>query len=142
MSYGLQISENNIEISGYESETNLVVDKEVEYNLFAVQLAFLFHAKVVPNLITIDAGPMLQYNGELDLQTNNEENLFIYLNNGNSLLANELEEVSQINANGAIGATLGLGAFKFRAQYIYGFTNILNKLNGNDSEFGPNLKIS
>ncbi|WP_411893982.1 hypothetical protein [Winogradskyella sp. A2] len=138
VSYGLQISENNIEISGYESETDLVVDKQVEYNLFAVQLAFLFHAKVVPNLLTIDAGPMLQYNGELDMQSNNEENLFIYLNNGNSLIANELEEVSQINANGAIGATLGLGAFKFRAQYIYGFTNILNKLNGNDSEFGPN----
>ncbi|WP_181855268.1 hypothetical protein [Winogradskyella sp. KYW1333] len=30
-----------------------------------------------------------------------------------------------------------MGAFKFRAQYVYGFTNILNKLNGNEAEFGP-----
>ena len=80
---------------------------------------------------------MLQYNGKLDLQSDNEENLYVYLNNGNNILAKELEEISQINLNGAIGATLGLGAFKFRAQYVYGFTNILNKLNGNEAEFGP-----
>ena len=67
---------------------------------------------------------MLQYNGKLDLQSDNEENRCLSLNNGNSILARELEEISQINLNGAIGATLGLGAFKFRAQYVYGFTNI------------------
>jgi len=137
VSYGLQISENNLKISGYETVIDLAGDKEIEYNLFAVQLAFLFHAKIAPNLLTIDAGPMIQYNGKLDLQSDNEENLYVYLNNGNSILAKELEEISQIILNGAIGATLGLGAFKFRAQYVYGFTNILNKLNGNEAEFGP-----
>jgi hypothetical protein len=137
MSYGLQISENNLEISGYETVIDLAGDKEIEYNLFAVQLGFLFHPKTAPSLLTIDAGQMLQYNGKLDLQSDNEENRCVYLNNGNSILARELEEILQINPNGAIGATLGLGAFKFRAQYVYGFTNILNKLNGNEAQFGP-----
>ena len=137
ISYGLQISSNSIEFSGYETDIDLVGDKQVEYDIMAVQLALLFHVKAVPNLLTIDVGPMIQYNGKLDLSSNNEENLYVYLNNGNSVLAKEIEEISQINANGAIGATIGLGAFKFRAQYIYGFTNILNKLNDNVTEIGP-----
>ncbi len=137
ISYGLQISSNSIEFSGYETDIDLVGDKQVEYDIMAVQLALLFHVKAVPNLLTIDVGPMIQYNGKLDLSSNNEENLYVYLNNGNSVLAKEIKEISQINANGAIGATIGLGAFKFRAQYIYGFTNILNKLNDNVTEIGP-----
>ncbi|MEN8885549.1 MAG: hypothetical protein ABF246_04105, partial [Winogradskyella sp.] len=31
--------------------------------------------------------------------------------------------------NGAAGATLGFKFLKVRLQYIYGFTNMLNKLN-------------
>lgn len=137
ISYGFQISSNSIEFSGYETDIDLVGDKQVEYDIMAVQLALLFHVKVVPNLLTIDAGPMIQYNGKLDLSSNNEENLYVYLNNGNSVLAKDIEEISQINANGAIGATIGFGAFKLRVQYIYGFTNILNKLNDNVTEIGP-----
>ncbi|MCA0131269.1 hypothetical protein [Winogradskyella alexanderae] len=137
VSYGLQISGNSIEFSGYESNLGTENDTQIEYDIFAAQLAFMFHAKVVPNLMTIDAGPMVQYNGKLDLNSNNEENLYVYLNNANSILAKDIEDISQINVNGAIGATIGLGAFKFRAQYIYGFSNILNKLNNTDSEIGP-----
>lgn len=94
MSYGLQISENNLEISGYETVIDLAGDKEIEYNLFAVQLGFLFHSKTTPSLLTIDVGQMLQYNGKLDLQSDNKENRCVYLNNGNSILARELEEIS------------------------------------------------
>ena len=137
VSYGLQISGNSIEFSGYESILGIENDKQIGYDIFAAQLAFMFHTKVVPNLLTIDAGPMVQYNGKLDLNSNNDENLYVYLNNGNSVLASDIEEISQINVNGAIGATIGVGAFKFRAQYIYGFTNILNKLNDKVSEIGP-----
>ena len=137
VSYGLQISGNKIEFSGYEQDIDIARDAQVEYDLLAVQLAFLFHVKAVPNLLTIDVGPMLQYNGKLDLNSATEENLYVYLNNDNALLASDIEEISQINVNGAIGATIGLGSFKFRAQYIYGFSNILNKLNDKVSEIGP-----
>ena len=142
VSYGLQISGNVINFSGYESNLTINTDTEVEYNLFAAQLAFLFHVKVVPNLLTIDAGPMIQYNGRLELESNNEENLYVYLNNGNSALAKDIEGISQINANGAFGATLGFGSIKLRAQYIYGFTNIFNKLNNKVSEIGPHSESS
>lgn len=47
--------------------------------------------------------------------------------------------------NGAVGASVGIRNFKLKAQYIYGFTNILKKLEnqsldtlGGDSRFKGN----
>ena len=56
--------------------------------------------------------------------------------------------LSQFNINGAIGASAGLDFIKLKVQYIYGFTNILKKLNtnnldlaGNDKSFKGNQSI-
>ena len=38
------------------------------------------------------------------------------------------------NSNGAIGLSAGISHFRLRAQYIYGFTNMLGKLNKNNLE--------
>jgi hypothetical protein len=138
VSYGMQLSENNIEIAGSELNTEVLTDKYVEYKMFAAQLSFMFHLKAIPNLLTLDVGPMLQYNGKLEAQSSNADNQFIYLDDEINLLAKDLEDISQFNVNGVLGATLGFGSFKLRAQYIYGFTNMLNKLNDeNGSEIGP-----
>ncbi|MFP4844559.1 hypothetical protein [Winogradskyella sp. PE311] len=131
ISYGMQLSENNLEISGFRFDEDVVVGEQLEYNLFAAQLAMLLHAKVLNNLLTIDFGPMLQYNGKLELQSEDEENLSISINE-TFVSAKDIEDISQFNVNGAIGATLGLKFLKLRAQYIYGFTNMLNKLNDKD----------
>jgi hypothetical protein len=52
-------------------------------------------------------------------------------------MANEISDISKFNVNGAIGATAGFDNFKIRAQYIYGFTNMLNKLNDQDLSTTP-----
>jgi hypothetical protein len=134
VSYSMQLSESNLEISGRELPISSTSEM-MEYKLMTVQAAFLFHLKIVKNNITLDAGPMLQYNGELELKDDAQESYII--DGYSALMANEISDISKFNLNGAIGATAGFENFKIRAQYIYGFTNMLNKLNDQDLSTTP-----
>ena len=129
VSFSMQLSENAIEISG---RPDLVSTQEafVEYKMFAAQVAMLLHVKVIPNHFTIDFGPMLQYNGRLEFKDKNQEGY--YINNYTNLSAQDITNISQFNFNGALGASLGVKNFKLKAQYVYGLTNILKKLEGQD----------
>lgn len=137
VSYGMQLSENVLEISGRMTD-DVAGSEALEYKLMTVQLSFLFHAKIIGGNLTIDAGPQLQYNGKLELNNSNQEDYFI--NNYDSLGAKDIEEVSQFNANGVIGVSAGRGSVRLRAHYIYGVTNILNKLNDRNLETGGNVQ--
>ena len=129
VSFSMQLSENAIEISG---RPDLISTQEafVEYKMFAAQVAMLLHVKVIPNHFTIDFGPMLQYNGRLEFKDKNQEGY--YINNYTNLSAQDITNISQFNFNGALGASLGIKNFKLKAQYVYGLTNILKKLEGQD----------
>lgn len=145
VSYGMLLSENNLEISG--RRTNDVLENEmIEYKMMTVQLGFLFHAKAFGGILTFDLGPQLQYNAKLELKDSDNETYFI--NGYNALTAKDITEISQFNANGVVGVSAGIGLFRVRAQYCYGFTNILNKLNNSDlnttggkSEFKGNQEL-
>jgi hypothetical protein len=131
MSFGMQLSESAVHILGrptVSSPTNEFID----YKLFAAQVAMLMHIKVAESYFTIDLGPMLQYNSKLELKNNGQKEYFV--NNYDNLTAADITNISQFNINGAIGATAGLKYFKLKAQYIYGFTNILNKLNSENRD--------
>jgi len=129
VSFGMQLSESAIEISG---RPDVISTQEafIEYKMFAAQVAMLLHVKVIPNHFTIDFGPMLQYNGRLEFKDKNQEGY--YINNYTNLSAQDITNISQFNFNGAVGASLGIKNFKLKAQYIYGLTNILKKLEGQD----------
>ena len=129
VSFSMQLSENAIEISG---RPDLISTQEafVEYKMFAAQVAMLLHVKVIPNHFSIDFGPMLQYNGRLEFKDKNQEGY--YINNYTNLSAQDITNISQFNFNGALGASLGIKNFKMKAQYVYGLTNILKKLEGQD----------
>ena len=45
----------------------------MEYKLFAAQIALLVHIKIIDKYFTIDVGPMLQYNGKLELIEKGQE---------------------------------------------------------------------
>ncbi len=137
VSYGMQLSENNLEISGRIAE-NVAGNEMLEYKLKAVQLGFTYHKKILGDNFTIDIGPQLQYNGKLELKDNAKEGYFI--NGYDSLTAKEIENISQFNVNGMVGASAGIGAFKIKAQYIYGFLNILDKLNDKNLNVGSNTE--
>lgn len=126
VSYGMQLAENNFSVEGRESIRENTIE-EIEYKLLTIQVAFLLHIKLIGSNVTLDVGPMLQYNGDSELKNKTEEDYLI--NNFETLTAKDITAFSRLNFNGAAGLSAGFGAFKLRGQYLYGFTNILNKLN-------------
>lgn len=136
VSYGMQVTENNMDIMG--RSTLVAAAEPMEYKLMAVQAQFLFHAKIAKDYLMIDAGPMLQYNGELELGDSSQENYFV---DGYSvLMAHDISDISKFNVNASIGATAGFSRFKLRVQYIYGLTNMFNKLNDQNLDATPSDK--
>lgn len=130
MSYGLQMAENNINISA--RPLLISSDEEfIKYKIFTAQVALLMHIKPFQDFFTIDVGPMFQYNGKMELKDGSKEGY--YINNYADVKASDITRISQFNFNGAVGATLGIKNFKIKAQYIYGFTNILKKLNSKNT---------
>ncbi len=129
ISFGMQLSESNVEILG---RPDLVSTEEefIKYKMFAAQVAMLLHVKIIENHFTIDLGPMLQYNSKLEFRDENQEGY--YINNYTNLSAEDITNISQFNLNGVVGASVGVKNFKLKAQYIYGFTNILKKLENSD----------
>lgn len=128
-SYGMQLSENTIGISGRTSNTDLST-RELEYKIFTAQVAFLWHAKLAGSYLTLDFGPMLQYNSDLELKDDQQESFLV--SSYDNLTANDITDITNFNVNGTIGLTAGFSIIKFRAQYIYGFMNTLNALNSNN----------
>lgn len=137
MSFGMQLSENHFDILGRPSSTS-TEQQFLEYKLFAAQIALLGHIKLVQKYVTIDLGPMVQYNGKLELIENGQEGF--YINNYQNLLAKDITNISQFNVNAAIGASAGYGFFRLKVQYIYGLTNTLNKLNSQNIDKSGNNK--
>ncbi|MCB0446851.1 MAG: hypothetical protein KDD03_04960 [Gelidibacter sp.] len=137
VSYMLQLSESNLGISA-SSLLSPSSTEMVDYKIMTAQVAFMFHAKVIKSNFMIDAGPMLQYNGKLDLKDKNKGDYVI--TGYNTLTANEISDISKFNVNAAVGATAGFDHFKLRVQYIYGITNMLNKLNDQNLDASPSNK--
>lgn len=145
MSFGMQLSESTISILGRPnivSSTNQFID----YKLFAAQVALMGHIKLAGPYVTLDLGPMLQYNSPLEIEDKSQEGYFI--NNYLNLRAEDISNISQFNINGAVGITAGFKFLKLRAHYIYSATNILKKLesetidtSGGNSRFKGNLSM-
>lgn len=137
VSYNIQLSQNHIDIKA--SQLGSLSEEYVEYKMLAANISFLFHIKLISNNFTLDVGPMLQYNSELELKNDSNEGYII--SGYDNLLTEDIREISNFNANGAVGLSLGVRRLKLRAQYIYGFTNILGKLNDQDLNVGDNDKF-
>ena len=125
LSYILQLTQNPFEIETRTNNTN-PESTLTEYKLFTAHVGLIGHLKLIGNNITIDAGPLLQYNSNLELQDNKHQDYFIQ--NYTNLQAREIEDISNFNVNGMIGVTAGFDHFKITAHYVYGFLNTLKKL--------------
>ena len=130
MSYGMQMAENYIHISARPAPISSE-EEFIKYKVFTAQVALLMHIKPFQDFLTIDVGPMFQYNGKMELKDTSKESY--YINNYANVTASDITRISQFNFNGAVGATVGIKNFKIKAQYIYGFTNILKKLNSENT---------
>lgn len=136
VSYNIQLAENKLGVTAIPVGGSQ--EEFIDYKVFTAQIALIGHLKVAKKFFTIDAGPMLQYNSNLELDDDSKEN---YLVGGyNTITAKDISQISRFNVNGMVGATLGFDEFKLRAQYIYGFTNILSKINDQNLPENPDFK--
>ena len=75
VSYNIQLGENKTGIAalrplGSQSEF-------VDYKIFTAQIALVGHLKLINKHLTLDAGPMLQYNSDLNLEDQTKETYII-----------------------------------------------------------------
>ena len=137
VSYNITLSENNVDIAAM-SLTNPTA-QFIEYKLLTAQLSFLFHTKLIGSNLTLDLGPMLQYNGDLELKDDSNEGLIIA--NYDTLFTEDISKISNFNVNGVVGLCAGFGSFKLKGHYVYGFTNMLSNLNNEDLNVGNNKEF-
>lgn len=146
LSYNIQLAENKMNILGRKNNIDNK-DLEIEYKLLTAQIAFLWHARIAKGHFTIDFGPMVQYNSNLD-PTDIQQKDFL-INGYENLSVGDISPISNFGFNGTIGVSAGFSRFMIQAHYIYGVTNMLNKLNsnseldlsGNETKFKGNMSM-
>ena len=137
ISYSIQLSENTVGLSARPSATTNITEF-IDYKIFAAQIALKSHVKLIGSYLTVDVGPMLQYNSEFEVKEDRYKSYF--LTNYEALLAEDISKISRFHINGTIGLSAGFSHFRIKAQYIYGFTNMFNKLNKNNLNVGSNTR--
>ena len=119
--YAMQFSENNFSVttkSGFITE-------DTNYKLSSAQISFLFSYKIVENHLSIEAGPLVQINGKLKVDSGKENNII----SGTTLLAKDIVAISQFNFYPVIGITAGVRHVRLNVSYQYGVNNMLGNLN-------------
>lgn len=122
MIYGMQFFSNFFNL---ESTLN----QKIKYNLQGVQVRILFSYNVVENHVSLDFGPVLQINGKLIIDDSNNNKIL----KGTLLRADQILDISPVSGNLYLGGSAGNTTIRALIFYEYGFTNILNKLNKDDS---------
>jgi hypothetical protein len=131
MIYGINFLSSGVEVKG-SNPTNVLDTQNIDYTIQAVQITFQGSYNFIRNHLSIEAGPVLNINGKMQLDT---ENLEDYILDGYSTLrAGDIQDISKVNFHIATGLTAGLENFRLMAQYQFGITNTLNKLNDQNLE--------
>lgn len=99
----------------------------VGYNLQSGQVKLLGSYNIILNHLSVEFGPVLNVNGKLNLDENDQEGLI--LAGYNNLTTDQIEDITKVNFRLQAGLTGGIRHFRLSAQYQYGVTNMLNNLN-------------
>ena len=122
MIYGMQFFSNS-----FSMESNF--DQKIKYTIQGVQVRILLSYNVIEDHVSIDFGPVLQINGKLALANTDKDKTI----KGTLLKADDIVDVSPVSGNFYLGTSAGSKTVRAVIFYEYGFTNILNKLNKNET---------
>ena len=126
MTFGMQFFNNSFSL---ETVNSSFKKEDVKFTAEGVQVRLLLSYNVVEDYFAVDFGPVLQVNGKLKLDKDNEKNTFP----GAPLLkAEDIVDVTTINGNLYFGITGGSKVVKAVIFYQYGLNNFMNKLNKDD----------
>ncbi|HSN47358.1 MAG TPA: outer membrane beta-barrel protein [Flavobacterium sp.] len=130
MVYGMQFSENNFSVttnSGFITENT-------NYKLASAQISLMLSYKIFENHLSLEFGPLVQINGKLKVDKNQENNII----SGTTLLAKDIVDISKFNFYPTIGITTGFRHVRLNISYQYGINNMLGNLNSKN--LGVNFK--
>jgi hypothetical protein len=130
MVYAMQFSENNFSVatnSGFISE-------DTNYKLSSAQVSLQLSYKIVENHLSFEFGPLVQINGKLKVNQDQENNNIA----GTTLLAKDIVAISQFNFYPTVGITAGVRHVRLNVSYQYGLNNMLGTLNS--QSLGMNFK--
>lgn len=131
--YGISFSSENVKVLGTRFiGSDILEDQLLEYNISGALLNLLGSYNIVKKHLSVELGPILQVSGKMKLKDSEFENYV--LDGYNTLLAKDIQDISTINLRLAGGITAGVENFRVMAQYQYGVTNTLNKLNDQELE--------
>ena len=123
--YGISFQSSSV---GIEGSSLLGTDTQnISYTIQGAQINFLGSYNIVKKHLSLEFGPVFDINGKMKLDNDQYED---YILTGYSELeAKDIQEISRFNVRLAGGITAGLEHFRISAQYQYGVTNMLGKLN-------------
>ncbi|WP_310558892.1 PorT family protein [Flavobacterium sp.] len=130
MVYAMQFSENNFSVatnSGFISE-------DTNFKLSSAQISLMLSYKFIENHLSVEFGPLVQVNGKLNLEKDQENNII----SGTTLLAKDIVAISQFNFYPVVGITAGVKHVRLNISYQYGVNNMLGNLNSQN--LGVNFK--
>jgi hypothetical protein len=126
MVYDIRFSENQFTIN-----TVTAIDREIKCKIQSAQISLLISYKFIENHLSVELGPMFQFNGKLDIA--DEDLVFPIDNNGTT--AEDIQEIPVFNFYPTIGVTGGVKHVRAHLYLQYGVTNMfrgLEKPNGGD----------
>lgn len=143
MVYAIEFSENNFMVA---TKDLVSLNEDVNYKMPSAQISLQLSYVCIENHLSIEFGPIVQLNGKLKTESENENNSIT----GTTVLAKDIEDISKFNCYPAAGITFGVKHVRLNISYQYGLMNSLGNLNnkypnanfkGNTSMLNGNLII-
>ena len=126
MSFGMFFTDSNFSIPTQKG----LLQKQTSFKMSAVQIYIVPSYVFVEDHLNLEFGPVLQINGKLGVDKEDEYNLLL---DQPGLVAKDIVDVSKINANFYVGINGGFKNVRARIGYQYGFTNFFGNLKNNDN---------
>lgn len=125
MSFGMFFTDSNFSIPTQKG----LLRKQTNFKMSAVQIYIVPSYVAIKDHLNLEFGPVLQVNGKLGIDKDDENNLLL---DQPGLIADDIVDVSKINANFYLGINGGIKNVRARIGYQYGLTNFLGNLKNND----------
>lgn len=122
--YGIQFSEYNYKV--VTKKGGISGDRDVNYKLPCANITFQFSYKFIENHLSVELGPMVQINGNAQIDKNEETNIV----KGTALTAKDFTKMSNVGVYPVIGITAGVRNARLNLTYQYGVMNMLGKVDG------------
>ena len=126
--YGISFQSASVGVEG----SILTDTQNISYTIQGAQINLLGSYNIIKKHLSIEFGPVFDINGKMKLDQDEYEDYI--LTGYNTLTAKNIQEISRFNVRLAGGITAGLEHFRISAQYQYGITNMLGKLNDENLE--------